>query len=567
MTAEGLAEHLFDVANQLNRGAALLIDRDEKAQVATIDLRAGRKSKASAAYASAREYFSAGMALLDERDWDSHYELTFNLWLERAECELLSGNFEKAEQLIVELLQRAASNVAFADASCLKIYLHVLKGEHPQAVDSALTCLRLFGIDLPAHPTFEQVQAEYETVWQTLNGRPTESLMELPIMTDPELQAAMQVLSAVGPAAYFTDFPSFCLIACSMRKIGMQHGISDASTLGFSLLGFISGPVFHRYGEGCRFAKLACDLVEKHRFIANQPKVYHAMRTVAFWTQPIETAINFMRAAFRTAMETGDLTFACYGMYQVVTGLLLRNDPLDAVWRESEMALDFARKAKYGDAADIIRIQQRFVATMQGRTATFSTFSEAQFDEVTFEAQLTGDRMTLMICFYWILKLKARFLSGDYTKALAAADKAKPLLSTATAQLQLLDYFYYTALTVAALYDKASADEQTGWRELLTAHREQLREWAEIYPPTFADKHALVSAEIARLEGRAFDAMQLYEQAIQSAHENDFVQNRSEEHTSELQSPDHLVCRLLLEKKKTTNRKLKNELCNYASDV
>src|SRR5258708_19314819 len=32
------------------------------------------------------------------------------------------------------------------------------------------------------------------------------------------------------------------------------------------------------------------------------------------------------------------------------------------------------------------------------------------------------------------------------------------------------------------------------------------------------------------------------------------VPNRSEEHTSELQSPDHLVCRLLLEKKKHTNQ-------------
>src|SRR5258708_13694466 len=30
---------------------------------------------------------------------------------------------------------------------------------------------------------------------------------------------------------------------------------------------------------------------------------------------------------------------------------------------------------------------------------------------------------------------------------------------------------------------------------------------------------------------------------------------RSEEHTSELQSPDHLVCRLLLEKKKKYERK------------
>src|SRR5258708_22782417 len=31
---------------------------------------------------------------------------------------------------------------------------------------------------------------------------------------------------------------------------------------------------------------------------------------------------------------------------------------------------------------------------------------------------------------------------------------------------------------------------------------------------------------------------------------DDLVEFRSEEHTSELQSPDHLVCRLLLEKKK-----------------
>src|SRR5258708_11925665 len=35
--------------------------------------------------------------------------------------------------------------------------------------------------------------------------------------------------------------------------------------------------------------------------------------------------------------------------------------------------------------------------------------------------------------------------------------------------------------------------------------------------------------------------------------------NRSEEHTSELQSPDHLVCRLLLEKKKKKKIRYENE--------
>src|SRR5438552_5828490 len=34
---------------------------------------------------------------------------------------------------------------------------------------------------------------------------------------------------------------------------------------------------------------------------------------------------------------------------------------------------------------------------------------------------------------------------------------------------------------------------------------------------------------------------------------------RSEEHTSELQSPDHLVCRLLLEKKKINRIKISNK--------
>jgi PAS domain S-box-containing protein len=177
--------------------------------------------------------------------------------------------------------------------------------------------------------------------------------------------------------------------------------------------------------------------------------------------------------------------------------------------------------------AEAIVSQRRFIATMQGRTATFSTFSDSQFDEAAFEARLTRDRMTLMVCLYWIVKLKTRFLSGDYAEAIAAAEKAKPVLWASAVWIQLLDYFYYSALTVAVLYENATADEQTAWRELLTAHQEQLREWAESYPPTFRDKHALVSAEIARLEGRDAEAMRLYEQAIRSAHDQGFVQNEA----------------------------------------
>jgi PAS domain S-box-containing protein len=525
MTANDLAECLFDVANQFHRGAELLVDRDEKAQVAALQLRAGRKAQASCAFASASVYLAAGMALLDEAEWDGRYDLMFRLRLERAECEFLTGEHDRAEQLLAELLQRGASKVDLAAVYELKVLLHIVKSENPQAVDSALACLKLFGIEIPAHPSWEQVQAEYDTLWRNLEARPIEDLIDLPLMKDPELQAATRVLCALSNSAYVTDRNLFCLELCQTLNLSIQHGVNGASAHACGYLGFSLGPAFQRYPEGFRLAKLGCDLVEKHGFLAYRAKAQDSAGIAAFWTHPLATAIDFVRASLRTATVTGDLTYACYGMLHIVMLLLVRNDPLDAVWRESEIAVDFLHKSKFGDMEDIIVPQRRFIAAMRGRTATLSTFSDGEFDEAAFEAQLTGDPMPTVVCWYWITKMKARFLSGDYAEALVAADKAKALLWSSTAHFPLLDYYYYAALTVAALYENGSTDEQQGWRELLTAHQEQLREWVDSYPPTFGDKHALVSAEIARLDGRDADAMRLYEHAIQLARDNGFVQN------------------------------------------
>ena len=316
----------------------------------------------------------------------------------------------------------------------------------------SLACASLASTSPRVRPR-RRSSAEYEKVWRALNGRQIESLIDLPLMADPELEAAMKLLSALLTPAYFTNQRLYRFQMCRMVTITLQNGTSKDSAAAYGSLGVALGRGFHRYADGYRFSKLAYDLVERHNFIASRATVGAGFGLTAVWTQPIATAIDFLRAAFRDAIETGDLTFACIFAYISIACLLLRNDPLEVVWRESEMALDFARKAKYADAVDIIVIQQRFIATMQGRTATFSTFNDGQFDEAAFETQLTKGRMALKICWYWIVKMKARFLSGDYAEALAAGGKAKLLLEAAPDQVVMLDYFYYAALTVAALYE------------------------------------------------------------------------------------------------------------------
>jgi PAS domain S-box-containing protein len=521
-------ETIFEIVNQLNRGIDLITDQAEREQLAELNLLAGRRAKASTAYASACTYLRTGMAVLGGDLWTRRYELSFGLWLDRAECEYLNGNLDEAERLLAELLPRAASKVDKAAAYRIKIRLHVMKSENPRAVDSALECLRLFGIDMSPHPTREEVEAEYEKVWKGLAGRPIESLIQLPLMTDPEMQAAMRVLSILTPPAIFTDTNLLYLHLCHMVNLTLRYGTTDVSTQAYARFGVVLGSGFRRFDDGYRFGRLACDLVEKHNLVAYKANTYFSMEMVAMWTQPVRAALDYVRTAFSASVAAGDLTIACYSCNHTITDLLTCGDRLDEVWPETERCLEFVRKAKFHDTVNVITCQQRFIQAMRGRTAHVSMFTDATFDEAAFEAQLTGDQLTpTMVCWYWIFKLQARFMAGDYEGALAAAQKAKGLLWSSDGHIQLLDYYCYTALAIAAACETAPAELQREWREILAAHSSQLREWAERCSATFHDKHALVSAEIARLDGREVDAQRLYEQAIRLARANGFIHHEA----------------------------------------
>src|SRR3712207_7531444 len=66
------------------------------------------------------------------------------------------------------------------------------------------------------------------------------------------------------------------------------------------------------------------------------------------------------------------------------------------------------------------------------------------------------------------------------------------------------------------------------------------------------------SQVIAHMSGRLMRAESKYASTRDATRE---AQGRSEEHTSELQSRQYLVCRLLLEKKTTTARMMSQPFC------
>ncbi|QCP52843.1 PAS domain S-box protein [Trinickia violacea] len=519
-------EAIFEIVNQLNRAIPLITSQAERDQLAGFNLIAGERAKASTAYASALKYLVAGVTLVGDDGWVRQRELIFKLELHRAECEFLTGALAAADERLAALAARTKDEVEAARVACLHMDLQVTRDQSGRAAGVGLDCLRRLGIDWSPHPTEEEVRREYQRIWSTLGDRPIEALVDLPLMSDPAPLATLDVLAKLGVPALYTDANLVLLLTCRMVNLSLEHGNADASCLAYTWLGVIAGMRLGDYETGYRFGQLGYELVEQRGLKCIQALTYIAFGILP-WKRHIRAGRQLLRRAFEATHQSGDLNYAAYTCSHLNTNLLAAGDPLDEVQSEAERGLAFAQKIRFGAAVDRINAQLGLVRTLRGLTPTFGRYDDGNFDELQIERRFTENpNLAIAECWYWIRKLQARFFAGDYGAALDAALRARRLLWTSPT-FEIAEYHFYGALSRAACFDTATADEREVHIAALADHQRQLEIWAGICPENFGNRAALVRAEIARVEGRALDAMTHYDQAIRSAQANGFVHNEA----------------------------------------
>jgi PAS domain S-box-containing protein len=520
---ERLEEEIFEIVNQLNRGSQLVASIAERERIAELNLKAGKRAKHSSAYSSAIKFLRAGRSLLTDASWTHSHNLVFSIECLLAECEMLTAELAAAEQRLSMLAERAKTTHDFALVTRLRLPLYIALGRSDRAMEIFVEYQRSRGEDWPLHPTDEEVSREYDRIWTSLGTRQIEELFDLPLITNPDVLTVLDVFTEVP---YFTDPKFLALAICRMVNLSLEHGNSDASCFAYVWLGMIAGSHFGNYQAGFRFGQLAYDLVEKRGLHRYRARTYLCFgNLIVPWTKHVKTGRQLVRRAFVVANRSGDVTFAAYSCNNLNTNLLATGDPLPEVQLEVETGLEFANNVPFGLVTDIITSQLGLIRTLRGLTRQFGSFDDQHFDESQFERRFSNDpTLAIAECWYWIRKLQARFFAGDYPSAVQASLNAKQLLWTSTSFFELAEYHFYSALSLAAPLASAS---DSGHFEALMGHQRQLAIWAEHCPENFEDRTALVGAEIARVEGREREAMDLYERAIRSAHANGFVHNEA----------------------------------------
>jgi predicted ATPase/signal transduction histidine kinase len=522
-------ESIFEIVNQLNRCLGLITAAAERQQLAAFNLTAGRRASAATAFAAALSYFATGRDSLTEQCWESHRELIFKLELHRAECELLTGAFAEAEIHFTSLSARATGASERAAVARVGIDLYSLINQHTRATGVGIDYLKHVGISLSPQPTDEEARHAYQQIWAELRARTTEELIELPLMTDPESLATLDVLNRLSSPAQFTDLNLYTLAACRMLSLTLERGNSDATAVAYSRLGMVAGRRFGEYENARHVGQLAYELVERRGLRRFQAGVYLNFGNLIMpWTRHIRDCCELIGRAFAAAQTIGDLMYAAICLCARTVNHLTIGDALADIQRECESSLAFMQKLQVVPGVDVVSVALATVRMLRGSTASFGKLDDGLIDEQQIErgfansSELTGAQ-----CWYWVSKLRARFAGGDYATALDAASRARPLLSRSIAIMQAADYYFYTALSHAAYCNSLPVTQRAPHLEALAFHHRQLTDWAATCPENFADRAALVGAEAARLEGRELEAERQYAQSIRSARANGFIHNEA----------------------------------------
>ena len=527
---EPTAEQVFAVVNQLNHAVGLIAGADEKLALLRLNVLAGMKAKAGIAYGAARNYLARAAALVAADGWTTCYDDTLELYLALAECEYLVGNVDPADQLFELMLRNASSDLDRARIYSLRIKVYQAGSRYAESVVLALEALQLFGVTFPASDDEIQAtaDAEFRAVSANLRGRRIGDLLDAPAADAPDVRAIIDLLVDAAPGAYNGRPKLFPLVTMKAVNFSLRYGNTSQSSYAYAVHALTLVSVYDELAQAFEFSEMALRLNERFNNARLRGALLHLHGNhVNFWRRHFATGVPILEQGFRACLEVGDLVYAGHLAFLTVWQAIERGVPLAEVRALATRNAESARQNHLDAVYETIALELQFVASLQGRTSDPLKLDAAGFDEGASMAVIEKASFGCGIVFYQIMKQVLAYLHGRFADALEAARGAEPMLGAARATPIEATHHFYHALTLTALYPDAPASEQAQSVRQLEGQLKKLKLWADNCPENYHNRYALVLAEIARIEGRPAEAMDLYEGAIRSARDNGFVQQEA----------------------------------------
>ncbi|MBD2454159.1 AAA family ATPase [Nostoc sp. FACHB-87] len=522
---------IFDIVNQLNKGIDIIIQASECYELAELNLLAGKKAKTSTAYKSAVKYLEVGIKLLSIDSWQNHYQLTFDLYRDCAECEYFNSNFAQAEKLYDIALQNTPDDIHKAEIYASLSTLRIVQGENLAAgFAAAQEGLRVLGITVPdrtALPT--EIQAQLEKVQAKLATIELSSLLEQAKMTATLQKAQMKLLLGMCTAAYLIGNEELGFLSnLLMLDLSLNYGAAESSGFAYCFYG-ISLVNQGEYQKAYEFGQLASALdrqFEALPFIVKSNN--HFCHAINLYSRHIKTNLPIYDESFRICQEIGDLLYGVWSVVFITWTHLIKGDPLNEVYAETEKYHSYVERVNDQNMLYMFSLQREFLLHLQALTEVTDLLDDGLVDRTTPYIEVWRQKqVTYCINWYNQLKIQLLYLYGRYTEAIASAAEIEQTMGAAGNFFPIIQYHFYYPLSLAALYPTVTAETKIQYWGILQQQQQLLKRQSETCSANFLHRYLLLSAEMAHISGNPLEASDYYDRAISLAQENDYLQEEA----------------------------------------
>ncbi|MGB7710505.1 MAG: AAA family ATPase [Microcoleus sp.] len=540
-TVSEIAENIFDIVNQLNIGVEFITNEEQRNELANFNLIAGKKAKSSAAYEAALKYFNAGIELLPDRAWQSHYSLIMELHAEALESSYINTEFERAFKLSEVIIARAKNLLEKVQVYELKISFYFNQNQSQASIDMGIEALKMLGVGLPQKPNKFNILIELIRTKLAMGNKRIEDLAELLPMTDANQIAAIRILTNMAPASFIVAPNMYPLIIFTMVILSLKYGNAPLSSFGYGTYGLIHCAVLGDMDAGYRYGQLANTLLERFHTISHKSPILLSFNGfIRHWSEHVRESLIGLLEGIQSGLETGDINNACYCASFYSNYILLSGESLDSVEIKQsqyiEMLLNYQNKFIINHS----KVGAQVVLNLQGKTANPCLLVGERCNEETMLPALKESKNNLVLFVVYLYKSWLNYLFKNYATSAEYALTASSYSEAVMAMMYVPIHNFYYSLALLALYPAASKIEQKKHLKKVASLQKKMKHWAVNCPENYQHKYDLVEAEKARVLGQYEKAALYYDRSVKGASEHEYI--HEEALANELAAEFYLAC-------------------------
>ncbi len=502
----------FFLAHQFRAGSTHIQSREQRFEVANLNLVAARKARESINFESASIHVNFALEIMPEMNWRDQGDLLYALYMIKAETTAFNGDSETATELFELILRNIDDDRRKSEVIRLHMSIKFFFGEYQDGVELGIEGLRQMGVPVAQGPSALVTRLRFFRVKRLLRKFGANKLEDVKRLPSNPVDSLYNALSA--PAFFHNNQLCAAMAIDSCDRL-VKEGAVDGSWQSLCVFaGLLAAD--GKYKESCELGDIALKCSQFSEDMERAAVGMLAPSVSLVWSVPLRHLLDLLQINFDFAQQVGASYYAGLSALECGAHAVFSGAPLEEVDKRIWNFLKYMTQHKNLNCYDNLLPSQLAVNALRlGKSS--GAFSQPDSTDLEMLKQMGSFNANNPVAWYALNRLWIDYFMGNYESAFKCHEICKLFQGMLPFSYGSVIRDVFSCLLLATNYHKAGLGKLKFRREMRD-HLRRLRDLAAFFPENYAVLYLLAKGEFdLRVRGKVKLALREFNNAIEKA--------------------------------------------------